>query len=92
VEARVIVEPLIAVVRDTTGPAIPLRHACGRRHVAIVVDDVVIGSEVIAVSAADTRTSRIADRVSNKAQVMAAAAEEGVTGVATPIQIQSAKF
>src|SRR2546430_7690524 len=39
---------------------------------------VVIGSEVIAISGADPRTPRIAHRVSDDAQVMATAAEEGV--------------
>jgi hypothetical protein len=57
-----------------------------------VVDNVVIGSEVIAASAADTGTSCIAHRVSDKAQVMPAAAVEGITGIATPIEVQSAKF
>src|SRR5690349_2000282 len=47
VEAGVVVEPLVGVVGDGAGPAVPLGVGGTGGDVAVVADEVVIGSEVV---------------------------------------------
>src|SRR2546429_7870431 len=48
------------LVGDAAGPAVPLGVGSGGRHVAVVVDEVVVGGEVVAVAGADAGGGGIA--------------------------------
>jgi hypothetical protein len=50
-----------------------------------VVDEVVVGGQIIAVDRADAGAAGIGDRVSDEASVMAATAEETVSGSAAAV-------
>jgi len=58
VEAAVVIEPLIVVVRNGAGPTV---------EIAVVVDEVVVAGEVIAVDGADTRAAGVVDAVADEA-------------------------
>ncbi len=92
VEAGVVVEPLVGVEGDAAGPAVPLRDGGGRGQVAVVVDEVVIGGEVIAVARGDAGAAGIVQGVGDEAEVMSTAAPESVAGVALAIQVEAAEF
>ena len=92
VKAGMAVEPLIGVEGDAAGPAIPLRDFGGGRHVAVVNDDVVVGGEVVAIDGPDAGAAGVDDRVFDEAQVVAAAAEEAIAGVAVAVEMEAAKF
>src|SRR5215472_14942874 len=85
----VVVEPDVRVIGDGAGPAIPLRDGSGRGNVAVVVHEVVVGHQIVAADSADAGAAGIGDRVRDKRYVMAAAAEEAVSGVAVAIEIEA---
>ena len=82
-EAAVVIEPLGVVVGNRAGPTV---------EIAVVVDEVVIAGEVVAVDGADTGAAGVVDAVADEAQVMIALAEEAVEGVVLAIQIQATEF
>src|SRR5207249_1645386 len=90
VEAGVGIEPLVGVVGDAAGPAVPLGVGSGGRHVAVVVDEVVVGGEVVAVAGADAGGAGIAHGIVDKAEVVGAAQEAddgaGVGGVGSAVK------
>jgi len=92
VEAGVVIEPLSGVEGDGAGPAIPAGVGGRGGDVAVVVDEVVIGGEVIAVDGGDAGTAGVGDGVGEKAEVMGAAAEEAVGGVAIAVQVEALEF
>ena len=93
VEAGVIVEPLVAVVGDGAGPAVPAGgYGGGGRDVAVVVDEVVVRGEVVAADGADAGAAGVVDGVGDKAEVMGAAAEEAVSGVALAVHVEPTEF
>lgn len=87
VEAAISVEPLVAVEGDPAGPTVPLRYAGGRRHVAVMVDYVVIGREIVAVPGANPGSSRGTHGVPDKTQMVSALAKESVTRIAMAVEI-----
>src|SRR4029077_13537191 len=60
--------------------------------VAVVVDEVVVGGKVVAVDGTDAGAAGVGDGGVDKAEVMGAAAEEAVGGVATAVEIEAAEF
>ena len=91
-KAGVAVKPLIAVEGNPTGPTILVRYGRNRRHVSVVIDEVVVGGEVIALDGSDAGAAGVGDGVVDKANVVRAAAEETVGGVALAIEVKAAKF
>src|ERR1700720_3288855 len=88
-KSRVGVIPLIAVERDSAGPTVIFSiAACIGRDVAVVVDDVVIGGQVVAFDCSDAGAAGIADAVADEAQMMGTATKEAVAGLAPAIQIE----
>jgi len=75
VEAAVVIEPLGVVVGNRAGPTV---------EIAVVVDEVVVAGEVIAVDGADTGAAGVVDAVADEAQVMIALAEEAVEALFWP--------
>jgi len=57
-----------------------------------VVNDVVVGGQVIAFNRADAGAARIRDGVGNEAKMVTTTAEESVSGVALAVQVESAEF
>jgi len=57
-----------------------------------VVDEVVIGGEVVAVDGSDTGAAGIGDGVGDEAEVVGAAAEEAVGGVGIAVKVEAAEF
>jgi len=92
VEAGVGIEPLVGVVGDAAGPAVPLGVGSGGRHVAVVVDEVVVGGEVVAVAGADAGGAGIAHGIVDKAEVVGALAPESVAGIAVAIEVEAAEL
>src|ERR1700686_2919475 len=92
-KARVGVIPLIAVKRDSAGPTIILGVASGvRRDVAVVIDHVVIGQEIVAFDRPNARPAGIADAVSDEAQMVGTATKKAVPGFTTAVQMEPAEF
>ncbi len=54
-----------------------------------MVNQVVIGGEVIAVDGSDTGAASVGDGIIEKAEVVGAAAEEAVGGVAIAVQVEA---
>ena len=92
VEAGVVIEPLVGVVGDGAGPAIPLGVGGTGGDIAVVVDEVVVGGEVIAVDGSDAGTAGVGDGVGDETKVMGAAAKEAVGGVGIAIEVEAAEF
>src|SRR5437879_243539 len=93
VETRVGVIPLIAVERDSAGPTIISTIAArGGRDVAVVIDYVVVGGQVVALDRANAGPAGIADAVADEAQMMRTATKEAVTCLASAVQIKPAEF
>ena len=92
VKPRISVEPLVGVEGDATRPAVPLRHFRRRRHAAVVVNDVVVGGQVIAFDRADAGAARICDGVGDETKMVSATAEESIGGIALAIQIEPTEF
>ena len=67
VKADVIIEKLIAVVRDSARPAVILRDRGRSRHVAAMVDEVVISRKIIALPSGDAGAPGVTHRVPDKA-------------------------
>jgi len=57
-----------------------------------VVDEVVIGGEVIAVDGSDAGAAGIGDGVGDEAEVVGAAAEKAVSGVGIAVEVKAAEF
>src|SRR5262249_59589168 len=87
VEPGVVVEPLVGVVGDAAGPAIPLGSRGGRGHVTVVVDKVVVGGEVIAVADGDAGAAGIGHGIVDEAEVMNALTRKGVAGITIAIDV-----
>ena len=92
VEAGVVVKPLSGVEGDGAGPAIPAGVGGGGGDVAVVIDEVVVGGEVIAVDGGDAGAAGVGDGVGEKAEVVGAAAEEAVGSVAIAVQVEALEF
>jgi len=92
VEAGVVIEPLVGVVGDSAGPAVPLGVGGTGRDEAVVVDEVVIGGEVVAVDGSDTGAAGIGDGVGDEAKVVRAAAEEAIGGIGIAVEVEAAEF
>jgi hypothetical protein len=92
VEAGVVIEPLVGVVGDGAGPAIPAGVGGAGGDVAVVVDEVVVGGEVIAVDGGDTGAASVGDGVGEKAEMVGAAAEEAIGGIAIAVQVEALEF
>src|SRR5437899_7799307 len=90
VEAGVVIEPLVGVVGDSAGPAVPLGVGGTGRDEAGVVGEVVIGGEVVAVDGSDTGAAGIGDGVGDEAKVVRAAAEEGIGGIGIDGEVEDA--
>ena len=85
VEPRIGVEPSGAVEGNSAGPAIIVGYRRSQRHVSVVMNDVVIGGEVVAVDGGDAGTTGIGDGVRDETKVMGTAAEKAVGGAASAI-------
>ncbi len=92
VEAGVVVEPLRGVERDGARPAIPRGVGSAGGDVAVVVDKVVIGGEVVAADRSDAGAAGVGDGIGEKAEVVRAAAEEAVGGVGIAVQVEALEF
>ena len=57
-----------------------------------MVDEVVIGGEVVAVDGSDTGAAGIGDGVGDEAEVVGAAAEKAVSGVGIAVEVKAAEF
>ena len=86
-ESIIRVRALIYIEGDPAGPAVSLRYAGGRRQVAIMVDYVVIGGEIVAVPGANPGSSRGTHGVPDKTQMVSALAKESVTRIAMAVEI-----
>ena len=79
------VEPPRTIERDPAGPAIIAGYRRSQRHVSVVMNDIVIGGEVVAVDGGDAGTTGIGDGVRDETKVMGTAAEKAVGGAASAI-------
>src|SRR6202008_3756259 len=77
---------------DSASPAVVAGHGSIRRHVSVVIDEIVIGSEIVAIEGSDSGTSCITDRFANESEMVRAAAEESVGGVGLAVKIQATEF
>src|SRR6202030_4625855 len=85
-KSAVRVMPLIAVERDSAGPAVIFSVAARvRRDVAVVIDYVVIGHEVVALDRSNAGATGIADSVSNEAQMVRTTAKKTIAGLASAV-------
>src|SRR2546423_14957497 len=74
VEPGIRVEPSGAVEGDPAGPAVIAGYCGRRRHVSVVMDDVVISGEGVAGDGGDAGTARVGGGIGNETKVMTAAA------------------
>ena len=83
VKAGIRIEPRRRVVGDGAGPTV---------EISIVVDEIVIGGQVVTVDCAHARPARVIDTVSDKAHVMTALTEEAVQGIVLTVKVEAAKL
>src|SRR5947209_5190832 len=82
-EPRIGVEPSGAVERNPAGPAVIARYRRIRRHVSVVMDDVVIGGQIVAANGGDFRSAGVCNGVVYESKVARRTAEGAVCSVSS---------